>query len=201
MPKSTYTIKDKIAGAYATLKEKHGYKNVMQAPKILKVVVSSGTGKITKNDKKRGEFIAGRLGVITGQKASARPAKKSIASFKSREGDIIGYSVTLRGTHMYAFLEKFLNIAIPRTKDFRGFSKTAVDNMGNLTIGIKEHTIFPETADENIADVFGLAVTIVTNVSDKVKAAEFLEVIGIPFRDIQKSEKGRGRVRGAGRKK
>ncbi len=198
---ATYTTEDKIKAAYSALKEKHGYTNVMQSPKILKVVVSTGTGKITKGDKKKGEFIAGRLGVITGQKASARRAKQSIASFKSREGDIIGYAVTLRGARMNAFLEKLLNIAIPRTKDFRGFSKKAVDDMGNFTMGIKEHTIFPETADENLSDVFGLAITIVTNVKEKDKAADFLEAVGLPFRDLAVEKKVRSKLPTRGKKK
>lgn len=198
---STYTIQDKIKAAYPALKDKHHWKNVMQAPKIEKVIVATGTGRIAKGDKKKGDFIAGRLATITGQKASPRPAKQSIASFKSREGDIIGYAVTLRGKRMEAFLEKFLNIAIPRTKDFRGFKKSAVDQMGNMTIGIKEHTIFPETADENLSDVFGLAVTIVTNKKNKAEAEDFFATIGLPFRDIAIEKKTRAKIETRRKKK
>lgn len=197
---STYTIQDKIKAAYPALKDKYHWKNVMQAPKIAKVVVAVGTGRMSRNDKKKNDFIADRLAKITGQKPSGRPAKQSIASFKLREGEIIGQSVTLRGARMHAFLEKFLNIAVPRTKDFRGFKKSAVDDMGNLTIGIKEHTIFPETADENLSDVFGLAATIVTNKKDKAQAEDFFEKIGLPFRDITTEKKARAKTEGRRKK-
>jgi large subunit ribosomal protein L5 len=198
---NAYTIKEKIKGAYPTLKEKYGYKNLMQAPKVLKVIVATGTGTKSRSDKKRGEFIAGRLATITGQKASPRAAKQSLASFKLREGEIIGYMVTLRGERMYGFLEKLLNIAVPRTKDFRGFSKRSIDGMGNFTIGIKEHTIFPETADEDLKDVFGLAVTIVTNVADRTEAGDFLDAIGVPFRELAVDKKKRAVTGTPGKKR
>lgn len=177
-------IKEKIKDAYTAMKGTYHYKNVMMAPKIEKVLVSVGTGRMSRSDKKKNDFIADRLGKITGQKASGRPAKQSIASFKLREGEIIGQMVTLRGARMYAFLEKLFNITIPRTKDFRGYSKKSVDAMGNMTFGIKEHTIFPETADEDLKDVFSLAITIVTNKSDKAEATEFLKLAGFPFREV-----------------
>ena len=126
----------------------------MAAPKTKKVVINTGTGTAMKKDKNKNEAIALRLAKITGQKPSLRGAKQSISSFKVRQGDPIGAIVTLRGKRMYAFLEKLINVALPRTKDFRGLKRSAVDNIGNLTIGIKEHTIFPETADEDIKDVF-----------------------------------------------
>jgi large subunit ribosomal protein L5 len=194
-------VKDRIRDAYEAMKATYGYKNVMMTPKIEKVVVSVGTGRATRADKKRNEFIADRLAKITGQKASGRPAKKSIASFKLREGEIIGQMVTLRGARMYGFLDKLLGITIPRTKDFRGFSKRSVDALGNLTIGIKEHTIFPETAD--LKDVFGLAITIVTNKRDKKEAEEFLAHIGFPFRsqEIEDEEKKAKKKKKEGKKK
>lgn len=186
-PHKTYmalvkSIKEKVAAAYAPMQKQFGYTNKMQAPKLEKVLVSIGTGKHGRGDKKRTEFIVNRLSTITGQKASPRKAKKSIATFKLREGEVIGQLVTLRGARMNAFLDKYLNIAIPRTKDFRGFSVKSIDAMGNITLGIKEHTVFPEFADENLADVFGMAVTIVTTCKSKAEAEAFLTHLGFPFR-------------------
>lgn len=154
----------------------------MQVPRLLKAVVSVGTGSQIKKDSKKNDFITDRLSKITGQKASPRPAKKAVATFKTRKGDILGAMVTLRGTRMNLFLDKFLNVALPRTKDFKGISRNAVDQMGNLTIGIKEHSIFPETADEDLKDVFGLAITIVTTAKNKEEATAFFEYLGIPFK-------------------
>ena len=178
----TKTVKDKNLGSFSHLKGKFHYKNLMQAPRLVKVVVSVGTGSQMKKDKKRNDFIAERLSRITGQKASFRKAKKAIATFKTRIGDVLGSMVTLRGTRMNLFLEKLLNVALPRTKDFKGIARTAVDEMGNLTIGIKENSIFPETADEDLKDVFGLAITIVTTSKNKEEATAFFEYLGVPFK-------------------
>ena len=183
------TVKEKLKAVYPKLKDKYGWKNVMQAPAIEKVIVSVGTGKMSRNDKKRNDLVVDRLAQITGQKASARKAKQSIASFKLREGEVIGQMVTLRGAHMYGFLDRLVNIAIPRTKDFRGLSKKSVDAMGNFTLGIKEHTIFPETADEDLKDVFGLAITIVFAGNNREENIAVLELLGFPFRDIVKDER------------
>lgn len=172
--------KQKIQSAFEALKEARGYKNTWQAPRVVKIVVSSGTGKA--KDKNRDALVADRLARITGQKPSARPAKVSIAQFKMREGDIVGYQVTLRGARMLNFLDKLIHIALPRTRDFRGIAQTAVDDMGNITIGIKEHTIFPETSDEDLKDVFGIAVTIVTTAKNKEEALAFFKHLGIPFK-------------------
>ena len=175
-------MKQKLDNVYNALKGAFTYKNVMKAPRIEKVVVSIGTGKI--DDKKRIELIEDRLARITGQKAAPRPARLSIASFKLREGDIVGYQVTLRGKRMREFLDKLIHVALPQTRDFRGIKLTAIDEMGNITIGIKEHTIFPETADEDIKDVFSLAITIVTSTNDRGEAEALLRHIGLP---LQKS--------------
>jgi len=175
------TVQNK--SAFVALKDTFGYTNVMQAPKVTKVVVSVGTGRV--QDKQREAIIRDRLALITGQKPSPRPAKKSIASFKLREGEIIGYQVTLRGTRMNHFIDKLINIAIPQTRDFRGFKTTAIDEMGNITLGIKENTIFPECADEEIKDVFSLAVTIVTTAKTKAEAEAYLRHLGLP---LQKAE-------------
>jgi large subunit ribosomal protein L5 len=177
------TIATKITNTFAALKDSLGYQNVMQAPRVEKIVVSTGTGRI--DDKGKLELIQDRLARITGQKASPRPAKQSIASFKLREGDIIGYQITLRGQRMQHFLDKLIHIALPQTRDFRGLKPTAIDEMGNITLGIKEHTIFPETADEDIRDVFSLAITIVTTANTREEAEAFLRHLGLP---LQKKE-------------
>lgn len=174
------TMKTKLANVFDALKGQLGYTNVMQAPRLDKVVVSVGIGKI--DDKARKEAIFDRLTRITGQKPSPRPAKQSIASFKLRQGDIIGYQVTLRGARMHSFLDKLIHIALPQTRDFRGLKTTAIDDMGNITLGIKEHTIFPETADEDIRDVFSLAITVVTTAKSKKEAEAFLRHIGLPLK-------------------
>ncbi|HEU0080738.1 MAG TPA: 50S ribosomal protein L5 [Candidatus Paceibacterota bacterium] len=176
----TITLKDKQAQSFDSMKKEFGYTNAMQAPKVLKVVVSAGVGSI--KDKKKVELVADRLMKITGQKAVLRGAKKSIASFKSREGDPMGYQVTLRGAKMWSFLEKLVHIALPRTKDFRGLPATSMDGMGGYSIGIKEHSIFPEATDEELKDVFGLGVTVVTNVREKAQTKKFLELLGFPIK-------------------
>jgi len=152
----------------------------MQSPRLVKVVVSVGTGSF--KDKKKNDVVVDRLTKITGQKPAVRGAKKSIASFKVRQGDAVGYQVTLRGRRMQDFLDRLLNVALPRTKDFKGIALTAIDEMGNLTIGVREHTIFPETTDEDIKDVFGLAVTIVTTAKDRKMAEAFFRHLGFPFK-------------------
>lgn len=185
------TVQDKQKKAYAALKESLGIINVSATPRISKVVVSVGTGSL--KDKKKAEIIEDRLAKITGQKPAPRAAKKSIASFKLRQGMPIGYQVTLRGARMYDFLDRLLNIALARTRDFRGVPRDSVDPMGNMTLGLKEHNIFPETADEEVKDVFGLAVTIVTTAKDKASATAYFEHLGMPFK---KEEEGKKRRRG-----
>lgn len=174
------TVKNKIETLYTTLKDTFSYTNINQAPRLDKVVVSVGVGKV--QDKQKIALIEDRLAQITGQKASPRPAKQSIASFKLREGDIVGYQVTLRGARMRDFLDKLINIALPQTRDFRGLKATAIDEMGNITLGIADHTIFPETADEDLRDVFSLAITIVTTAPNKAEAEALLRHIGLPLR-------------------
>ncbi|MFA6514643.1 MAG: 50S ribosomal protein L5 [Candidatus Paceibacterota bacterium] len=176
------TVKQKEKKAYTALKSKYGYKNVMASPRLVKVVIASGTGSGLKRNKDHNKLVLERLAKITGQRPATKSAKKSIASFKIRLGDPVGVMVTLRGARMYGFLDKLINVAIPRTKDFRGIDKKIVDNIGNLTMSIKEHTIFPETGDEELKDVFGLAVTIVTTAKTKAEATEFFELIGVPFK-------------------
>lgn len=174
------TLKEKTKNSYKELAPKLGLKNVMQAPKILKVVVSAGVGSFS--DKKKIDLVEDRLSKITGQKPIRRGAKQSIATFKTRQGDVVGLQVTLRGEKMWSFLDRLVNIALPRTKDFRGLSIESADEMGNYTLGIKEHTVFAETADEDLKDVFGFAVSIVTNLDSKVQVQEFLKDLGFPFK-------------------
>lgn len=173
------SMKAVLKDAFASLKDTFGYTNVMQAPRIEKVIISTGVGKI--DDKQKLALIEDRLAQITGQKASPRPAKQSIASFKLRQGEIIGYQVTLRGARMNSFLDKLIHVALPQTRDFRGLKTGAIDDMGNMTIGIPEHTIFPETVNEEIRDVFGFAITIVTTAKSKKEAEALLRHIGLPL--------------------
>lgn len=174
--------KEQEKKAFETMKDEFGYKNIMAAPKLLKIVVSSGTGKQAKTDRNRNDHVLDRIYKITGQRPSIRGAKKSIASFKVREGDPVGVSVTLRGNEMFGFFDKLVHVAVPRTKDFRGIDRKIVDSMGNLSLGIKEHTIFPETGDEDIKDVFGLSITVVTTAKSKKEATRFFELMGVPFK-------------------
>jgi len=174
------SVKEKQATVFDLMKGDFGYKAKLAAPRLVKVVVSATTGR--SKDKNRNEMMMGRLAKITGQKPSLRSAKKSIAAFKVREGDKIGVAVTLRGARMAGFLDKFINVAIPRTRDFRGYEKKSIDEIGNLTLGVKEQSIFPETSDEDVKDLFGMAVTMVTTAKTKEEATKFFEIIGIPFK-------------------
>lgn len=176
------SVSDKQKESFKVLSQEFGYKNIMAAPHLVKVTVSVATGSAMKRDKKHNDLVLDRLSKITGQKATLRKAKMSVASFKTREGDQIGVAVTLRGARMIGFLDKVLNVSLPRTKDFRGVNRTSVDSMGNMTFGIKEHTIFPEIADEELKDVFGMAITIGTTATTKEEATKFFELIGIPFK-------------------
>lgn len=173
-------LKEKVKDSYKTLKTDFGLVNPMQAPKIMKVVVSAGVGSF--KDKKKVELAEDRLAKITGQKALKRGAKQAVATFKTRQGDIVGLQTTLRGERMWSFLDRLLNTALPRTKDFRGINIDSADEMGNYTLGIKEHTVFPETADEDLKDVFGFSATIVTNLDSKEKTQKFLTALGFPFK-------------------
>jgi large subunit ribosomal protein L5 len=172
-------VLEKQKTAFNAMKADFAYSNVMQAPKITKVVVSVGIGSA--KDKEKIKVIESRLMRITGQKAAPRVAKKAIAAFKTRQGMTIGYQVTLRGERMYDFLNRLIHIALPRTRDFRGLSAKAIDDMGNYTLGIRENTIFPETSDEDLKDVFGLAITIVTTAKTKKEAETLLRHIGMPL--------------------
>ena len=173
------TVQTRLASVYEALKGDYGYKNVNQAAGIEKIVISVGTGRV--EDKAKIALIQDRLAQITGQKAAPRAARQSIAAFKLREGDIVGYQVTLRGRRMIHFLDKLIHVALPQTRDFRGLKTTSVDEMGNYTLGFKDHTIFPETADDELKDVFGLSITLVTTAGTKPEAEALLRQVGLPL--------------------
>lgn len=162
------------------MQEKFGYKNVMAVPKISKVVVNAGVGRV-REEKERQE-VEKYLALITGQKASARPAKQAIAAFKTRKGLIVGYQVTLRGKRMYDFLSRLIDIALPRTRDFQGLDLKSIDSAGNLTIGVKEHIVFPEMIGEDYRFLFGFEATVVTTSKTKEEGLELLRLIGFPIK-------------------
>lgn len=163
------------------MKESFGYKNNLAVPRILKVTVNSGIGRISKDEKVQKE-ISQALALITGQGSVVCKAKKAISAFKTRKGMVVGLKVTLRGKRMYDFLSRLINIALPRTRDFRGLESKSVDKEGNLTIGIKEHIVFPEIASEEVKNIFGLEVTVVTNAKDRGKALELFKLMGFPIK-------------------
>ncbi len=178
-----HSIKEKQTKTFDTLKADFGWKNKLQAPKLTKVILNAGTGSI--KDKNKRTLVGDRMTKISGQKGSVKGAKKSIATFKVRQGDPVGYQVTLRGQRMYDFLDRLINVALPRTRDFRGIKAAAIDEMGNYTLGIKEHIIFPETSDEELKDVFGFGVVVVTTSKDKKLSKAFLSHLGFPFKKTE----------------
>src|SRR6185503_4439133 len=157
------------------------FKNVMQVPKIQKVVVNVGLGKFLK-DQKVVDAIAVDVAKITGQHPVSNKARKSIAGFKIREGQVVGLSVTLRGEKMYSFLDKLINVALPRVKDFHGASAKGFDGRGNYHLGLKEHLVFPEISTEAINHAFGMEVSIVTNAGKDAPALALLTAYHFPFR-------------------
>ncbi len=163
------------------LMEKYNYKNIMQVPKIDRVVINIGTGEAVQNPKALDGAVSD-LTIISGQKPVITKAKRSIAGFKLREGMAIGCKVTLRGERMYEFLDRLINLALPRVRDFRGVSPQAFDGRGNYSLGIKEQTIFPEIEYDKIDKVRGLEVVIVTTAKNDEEARELLRSMGMPFR-------------------
>ena len=162
------------------LMKKYNYKSVMQAPKLVKIVVNMGVGDAIGNPKALEEAVE-ELTAITGQKPVITKAKKSIANFKLREGMQIGCKVTLRGERMYDFFDKLVSISLPRVRDFRGVSRTAFDGRGNYTLGIKEQLIFPEINYDKVAIVRGMDIVIVTTANTNEEAYTLLEELGMPF--------------------
>ena len=164
-----------------SLIEKHGYKTPMLVPKIDKIVVNMGVGDATVNSKNL-ENAVRELEKITGLKAVETTAKKSIATFKIREGHKIGCKVTLRGDRMYNFLDKLISISLPTVRDFRGLSPKSFDGRGNYTIGIKEQIIFPEINFDEVEKVRGMDIVIVTTAKTNEEAYDLLKELGVPFR-------------------
>lgn len=163
-----------------SLIEKFNYSSVMAAPKIEKIVLNMGVGDATQNSKNLDEAVE-ELGLISGQKPLITKAKKSIAGFRLREGMAIGAKVTLRGTRMYDFLDKLVNVSLPRVRDFRGVSNKAFDGRGNYTLGVREQLIFPEIDYDNVNRVRGLDIVIVTTANSDEEAHELLAQLGMPF--------------------
>jgi large subunit ribosomal protein L5 len=177
-PRLKKTYREKIA---PDLFKEFGYKSVMQTPRLEKIVVSMGVGEALQN-KKLLDAAIDDLTLITGQKAVKTKARKSIANFKIRTGQEIGAKVTLRGARMYEFLDRLVNVALPRVKDFRGVSQNAFDGHGNYALGITEQIIFPEIDFDKIERVAGLNIVIVTTARTDAEAKAFLSRFGMPFR-------------------
>jgi len=169
-----------------TMREEFDYPNVMAVPRIEKVVLNIGIGEAIQNAKAL-EAAAKDLSTITGQKPFVRKAKKSIAAFKLREGMDIGLTVTLRGDRMYDFLDRFLNLALPRVRDFRGVPTRSFDGRGNYTLGLREQLIFPEIEYDKIDKVRGMEVSFVTSARTDSEGRRLLELLGVPF---QRAEGG-----------
>ena len=162
------------------LVEKFGYENPMQVPKLEKIVLNMGLGS-DKDNPKGIDAAVEELGIIAGQKPVITTAKKSVANFKVREGMNVGAKVTLRGERMYDFLDKFISIALPRVRDFRGVSAKSFDGRGNYALGVKEQLIFPEIAYDQIEKVRGFDICIVTTAKTDEEARELLRLLGMPF--------------------
>jgi large subunit ribosomal protein L5 len=170
--------KDKVVSG---LKEKFNYSNIHQIPSVEKVVLNCGFGKAD-DRKAAAESIIEDLGKITGQRAVPTRAKNAISNFKLRIGDIVGARVTLRGARMWEFLDRFINVASPTIRDFRGLSSKSFDGRGNFTVGINDHTIFPEIELDKVSRQIGFDMTIVTTAKTDEEAREMLDLLGIPFR-------------------
>jgi large subunit ribosomal protein L5 len=179
---SVIRLRDKYrADVIPALQKEFGYKNIMAVPKVTKVVVNMGRGEATSNAKVI-DTGAEELGKITGQKAAVRKAKKSIAQFKVRQGQPIGAMVTLRGDRMYEFLDRLMNIALPRVRDFRGVSQKGFDGRGNYTLGLKDQLIFLEIDYLKVDKGRGMNVSVVTTAKTDEEARKLLQFMGMPFR-------------------
>jgi len=181
-------LKEKfIKEVIPAMQEKFGYKSSMAVPKIEKVVLNTGFGRLVvgktgDEPKKIIDAIIGDMTQISGQKVMASRAKKSIAAFKTRQGMIIGACVTLRGQRMYDFLERLINIALPRSRDFQGIDQKSIDQSGNLTIALKEHIAFSEILPEKTRAIFGFEITIVTTAKNQKEGLELLRLMGFPIK-------------------
>ena len=183
---ATARLKDKYQKEVVpALQEKFQYKNIMQVPKITKISINKGIGAAVA-DKKLVDIGVEELSTITGQRAVATIAKKSVSNFKLREGMPIGARVTLRGERMYEFLDRLLTVALPRVRDFRGVSEKGFDGRGNYTLGVKEQIIFPEISIDKIKAISGMDITFVTTAKTDEESYELLKSFGMPFTNIKK---------------
>lgn len=173
---------DYVSSVAPAMMKKFGYKNVMQIPKLDKVVINVGCGE-AKDNSKVIDAIMADLAAITGQKPIACKAKKSVANFKLREGQIIGVKVTLRAEKMYEFCDRLFNVAFPRVRDFRGINPNSFDGRGNYSTGIKEQLIFPEIEYDKIDKVRGMDINFITTAKTDEEAKELLSLLGAPFAD------------------
>ena len=174
--------KEKYIKTVATeMKKKFGYKSIMAVPQIKKVIVNVGIGKIVKENDKI-EEVVNAITAITGQKPVKTKAKKAISGFKIREGMEVGVKVTLRGARMWNFIDRLVSATLPRTRDFQGINRKAVDQRGSINIGIKEHTIFPEISPERVKYIFGMQVTISTNARSQEEGLELFKLLGFPIK-------------------
>ncbi len=165
------------------MRERFGYTNDLAIPKIEKITVNTGLSRsLTEKNPKYVEIAAKTISRITGQQPIKNSAKKSIAGFKIREGAIIGVSTILRGSNMYDFMEKLINITLPRVRDFRGLLEKSVDKQGNLSIGFREQIVFPEIIPENVEKTHGLQVVITTTAKSREEGLELFKLFGLPFR-------------------
>lgn len=171
--------------AVPLLQKELSMKNMMAVPKVEKIIVNTGFGRlVTQNLQTKDKIIdqvSRILGLITGQKVAPRRARKSIAGFKLRQGEIIGFQVTLRGKRMYEFLDRLIKIALPRTRDFRGIPLKSIDQNGNLTIGVKEHIVFPEAVLEETKQLYGFEITVVPTTRNRAQAIALYRALGIPL--------------------
>ena len=163
------------------LMKKFGYKSVMQCPRLVKIVINTGLGDI-KDNAKSIQMTENEIKLISGQQPILTKAKKSVANFKVREGQTVGIKVTLRGERMYNFYDKFVSIALPRLRDFRGVSDKAFDGRGNYSVGLKEQLIFPEITYDQVEKIRGMDVCIVTTAETDEEARELLRALGMPFK-------------------
>jgi len=180
---ATPRLKDKYVGEIVpALKQKFSYKSIMQVPKIEKICINKGMG-VAVSDKKLIDVALEEISTISGQKAVSTKSKKAISNFKLRENQPIGVRVTLRGDKMYEFMDRLMNIALPRVRDFRGVSAKGFDGRGNYTLGVKEQIIFPEISIDKVTKISGMDITFVTTAQTDEESFELLKAFGMPFQN------------------
>jgi large subunit ribosomal protein L5 len=181
MQKVDLPIKRRYRDVIPQLTERHGYRNVMAVPRVEKIVINMGLGE-AKDDSKVLEKASKELATITLQRPVVTKAKKSVSNFKLRAGMPIGLKVTLRGERMWAFLDKLINVTLPRVRDFRGINPNAFDGRGNYSLGLREQLVFPEISYDQVDATRGMDITIVTTAANDEEARSLLELLGMPFR-------------------